>query len=157
MSKLLNEEKTRKSLEGLLVMFFFVCFFHIIALTRSLWMTFILSLSKHMVVFSNRATPGARARNRNPQKREEPCWKPVQNPSAEKWNHGWNVSAEGKRLAAVSGPWQLINTFISFWRIICCLSTNMNMNKLYCFSIIQSNISWLKSCVFEVEKMCSWR
>lgn len=111
-------------------------------------MSFILPLSNHTITLWNRATPGTGARNRNPQKREEPCWKPVQNPSAEKWNHGWNVSAEGKRLAAVSGAMTADqHFFISFWRIICHF-TNININELYCFSIIQSNISGLKSCVF---------
>lgn len=81
-------------------------------------MTFFLS-----PVFCKRTTPGAWTCNCNPQKREEPRWKPVQDPSAEKWDHGWNVSTERKRFAAVSEPVTVNqNIFISVCRTqnVCC-------------------------------------
>lgn len=112
-------------------------------------MTFFLPLSKHAIVFFNRTTPGAGARNCNHQKWEEPRWKPVQDPPAEKWNHGRNVSAEGKRLAAVSEAARVSgHIFISCCYTLknfCHYFTVMNMNKICCLSIIQSNTSGINA------------
>lgn len=52
--------------------------------------------------FPHRTTPGAGARTGHSQEWERSCWKPAEGPAAEKRDHGRNVSAEGKRPAAVS-------------------------------------------------------
>lgn len=84
--------------------------------------TFFLPLSKHAIVLCNRTTPGAGARHRNPEEREEPRGEPVQDPPAEKRDHGGNVSAEGKRSAAVSEATTVFISCCHTRREICCLS-----------------------------------
>lgn len=100
---------------------------------------FFLFPQTNVNAFPDRATPGAGARTGHPQKWERSCWKPAEGPAAEKRDHGWNVSAEGKRSAAVSEAavvgWQLAAGghwsafFWLFWWNVPALSAGRRLTK----------------------------